>query len=289
MNDRAAGALYGTLIGDALGRPFEGERELARIRAALDARLRGSLRPGTFGHSDDGEMMLLLARSLEECGRVVVEGHVLDTLARHHEVARGYGKGTRATMRAWLAGNDWPVATRTFWPEGSHGNGCVVRVAPIAILFAADQVACADAARASARATHAHPAAMEATAAAAELVRTHLLQETETETEADLDPDPDPDPNPDPDPDPDPEPPGPDAQSTLRAARHLLAQPSDDFATGLRAALELGGDTDSLGALVGAALGARFGRAAIPPEWITALEPPVHAPLQRFLEFAKNR
>ena len=40
-----------------------------------------------------------------------------------------------------------------------------------------------------------------------------------------------------------------------------------DFESGLRHAVEAGGDTDTNGAIVGAVLGARFGLAAIPERW----------------------
>ena len=42
---------------------------------------------------------------------------------------------------------------------------------------------------------------------------------------------------------------------------------AEDFESGLRKAVEAGGDTDTNGAIVGAMLGARFGHAAIPGRW----------------------
>lgn len=42
---------------------------------------------------------------------------------------------------------------------------------------------------------------------------------------------------------------------------------AEDFESGLRKAVEAGGDTDTNGAIVGAVLGARFGLAAIPGRW----------------------
>ncbi|MCY4541068.1 MAG: ADP-ribosylglycohydrolase family protein [Rhodobacteraceae bacterium] len=43
---------------------------------------------------------------------------------------------------------------------------------------------------------------------------------------------------------------------------------ANDFESGLRKAVEAGGDTDTNGAIVGAVLGARFGLAAIPERWL---------------------
>lgn len=42
---------------------------------------------------------------------------------------------------------------------------------------------------------------------------------------------------------------------------------AEDFESGLRQAVEVGGDTDTNGAIIGAVLGARFGLAAIPERW----------------------
>jgi ADP-ribosylglycohydrolase len=46
----------------------------------------------------------------------------------------------------------------------------------------------------------------------------------------------------------------------------------DDFAEGLIATVEGGGDCDTNAAMVGSILAARLGRPAIPPEWLEARE-----------------
>jgi hypothetical protein len=43
---------------------------------------------------------------------------------------------------------------------------------------------------------------------------------------------------------------------------------ANDFRSALTAALDCGGDTDTVGAIVGALMGARTGRNAIPQEWL---------------------
>ncbi|MCA9610800.1 MAG: ADP-ribosylglycohydrolase family protein, partial [Myxococcales bacterium] len=130
MLDRARGALLGTLVGDALGRPFEGA-EVGGTALHDEAVARRMETPRAWGHSDDGEMMLAVAASLREVG-TVDEAHLLATLAAMHEPARGYGKGARAAFAAHAAGQPWTEAGRVLWPEGSKGNGAAVRVAPIA-------------------------------------------------------------------------------------------------------------------------------------------------------------
>jgi len=52
----------------------------------------------------------------------------------------------------------------------------------------------------------------------------------------------------------------------------FLAVSSKDFESGIVTAINLGRDADSLGAMVGAALGARFGEALIPGEWKQGLK-----------------
>ena len=45
----------------------------------------------------------------------------------------------------------------------------------------------------------------------------------------------------------------------------------DDFRTALTAGLDCGGDTDTVGAVLGALSGAALGQAAIPPEWLNGI------------------
>jgi ADP-ribosyl-[dinitrogen reductase] hydrolase len=45
----------------------------------------------------------------------------------------------------------------------------------------------------------------------------------------------------------------------------------DDFAGGLRAIIEAGGDTDTAGAILGAIIGARVGKAGIPAAWLDGI------------------
>ena len=62
---------------------------------------------------------------------------------------------------------------------------------------------------------------------------------------------------------------GPNMGYTLLALQAGLISlwRAPDFESGLRAVVEAGGDTDTNGAIAGAALGARFGIAAIPQRW----------------------
>ena len=50
-----------------------------------------------------------------------------------------------------------------------------------------------------------------------------------------------------------------------------LAATAPDFPSAIDRAIALGGDTDTVAAIVGALCGARFGPDAIPPEWVAGI------------------
>jgi poly(ADP-ribose) glycohydrolase ARH3 len=151
--------MLGTFLGDAFGRPLEGTSiDDNRLSGLVERRRRSS---DPLGYSDDAEMMIFVAESILECGRLDPD-HLLRWMATHHEPARGYGKGTRAAFAAAARGLPPTEAAYVSWPHGSKGNGAAVRVAPIACLYANDERSLVTAAATSARVTHANPAAVAA-------------------------------------------------------------------------------------------------------------------------------
>ncbi len=286
MRDRARGALLGTLIGDAVGRPFEGAEVggTAQHDAAVARRLAA---PRGWGHSDDGEMMLAIAASIAEVGDVD-EAHLLATLATRHEPARGYGRGTRAVFAAWAEGRPWTEAGRVAWPEGSRGNGAAVRVAPIAARWS-DEDAVAARARRSAHATHLHEDAASAAAVVAVAIARALRGAALDGLEAHA---------------------SPRLAEGIAEARALAGAPvgraaralgcgvlavesvpaalwaageGGGFAEVVSRAVRMGGDTDSIGAIAGAIAGARCGADAIDPAWRAALEPAASQAVEAFV------
>jgi ADP-ribosylglycohydrolase len=61
------------------------------------------------------------------------------------------------------------------------------------------------------------------------------------------------------------------AYHSVPVAIYAWLRHADDFRTALTAALDCGGDTDTVGAIVGALTGARLGREAIPQEWLEGI------------------
>lgn len=281
-HDAIEGALLGTMIGDALGRPFEGTpgSERPRLQRALERRVGA---PRAWGYSDDAEMMLAVGDSIVACGRVD-EAHVMETMTASHDVARGYGKGTRAAFRVWGETASWALASHALWSEGSRGNGAAVRVAPVAALHRESEAKLLRAAaRRSALPTHAHEDALagaEVVALAvwlalrgaepAELIGTLQAFATSSELDARLQ--------------------RVDLKSSVDEAVAVLGHDvlalnsvplavwahcrNTSFEGAVVEAVSAGGDTDSIGAMTGAMAGATYGAEGIPSAWVKALEAP---------------
>lgn len=277
--DRAAGAMLGTFVGDALGMPWEGLGGEA-IPEQVEMR-EGRLGIGTY--TDDTEMMIALAESLERCD-VVDERDLARTFLSHHDPRRGYGGGTTRVLE--LLSREVPVdeaARRIFDGRGSLGNGAAMRIAPVAVRFFEDQVVVETQARRSARVTHAHPlgidaAAVQAAATAAALDRADIaacarrtakakelgqaLDKALRVTRLGLDP------------------------AAVRgaekgipasgvasvAAAVAVGARAESFEEAVSVAVRAGGDTDTVAAMAGAIAGARFGASAIPQRWLDVLE-----------------
>lgn len=152
---RAHAALLGLAVGDALGGFFEFSHG-ALGRRVLERRVPA----GPWRWTDDTQMALSLFAVLRVCG-AVDQGRLAASLAARYERGRGYGMAMRALVRRLRAGEPWRAAAAgLFQSQGSFGNGCASRVAPVGAYFADDpELACLEAAR-SAEVTHAHPEAL---------------------------------------------------------------------------------------------------------------------------------
>ena len=165
---RCLNAFLGLALGDAYGRPLEFVSG-PRVRT-----LRVDTSPGAFMWTDDTHMSLYLAEAVLHAP---LEG--LDADAFAHAVGTRFvawsedpltpntapGNTCLAGVRAWSRTEDW----RTSGVSHSDGCGAVMRIAPLAMGMAGDDMDLA--AEVQARITHGHPNATEAALAGTWLLR----------------------------------------------------------------------------------------------------------------------
>ncbi|MER7914511.1 ADP-ribosylglycohydrolase family protein [Streptomyces sp. NPDC096068] len=284
--DRAVGAVLGSAAGDALGAPFEfGLPGVFRERfpdGAGELCGGGGWDPGEA--TDDTQMAVLLGESLLERGGLDLP----DVFDRFRRWAAAEPKDIGLqTEQVLLGGDPWDLASSLHFQVNMYaaGNGSLMRAATSAVYFAArGRTATMDAARRIAALTHGDGAAWEGTAILHELVRVALLGEDPLAalptTLAEVDPahrdrwatvlapgwHPD------------------DATEFNGAVWPCLAsavwalRTAPSFEEALAAAVDLGGDTDTVAAVTGTLAGAVYGAAAVPDRWLSTL----HVPLPGF-------
>ena len=285
--ERYAGCLLGLACGDALGGPVE-FKSRAQIAREFPGGLRDfvgggwlDLEPGEI--TDDTQMTLMLAHSLVEIpGR---EPDLDDVAARFLEWYRSdpkdIGTTTRVSLAALAAGTPWfeagEAALDASPPGRAAGNGAVMRCAPVALRYRTDPARLIRASQDTARITHADPRCTWGAVALNQGI-VHLLGGGEPDAVAaaavvgvaepevraailgagDL------------------------AESAVRSGGFVVDTLSAAFRCLLRedgpeaaivAAVNLGDDADTTGAVAGALAGARYGVAAIPERWLALLQP----------------
>ncbi|MFE0577228.1 ADP-ribosylglycohydrolase family protein [Streptomyces sp. NPDC058874] len=280
--DRAVGAVLGSAAGDALGAPYE-------FGPAGQLSARGREMCGGSGWdpgeaTDDTQMAVLVAESLLEHDGLELS----DVFARFQRWAAGQPKDIGLQTEDVLTnGEPWDLAAALHFQVNARaaGNGSLMRAATSAVYFAAGgREVTMDAGRRIAALTHGDRAAWEGTAILHELVRVALDGADPLATLPDalgavhpdhrerygrvLAPDWDP---------------GLATEFNgavwpcLGSAVWALRTTSG-FAEAVRAAVDLGGDTDTVAAVTGALAGARYGQEAVPAHWTA----PLHVPLPGF-------
>jgi poly(ADP-ribose) glycohydrolase ARH3 len=156
------GALLGTFVGDALGMPVEGmdhDAILAKYEGPIRDMEPGRLRAGSY--TDDTEMMIGLAEALADKGEVdcaVIGERFVDNF--HAE--RGYGPATKKVIAELQKGAKWDEPGRKVYDgAGSFGNGAPMRIAPLGCFFFDRLDMIREAAEACSSITHTHPLGME--------------------------------------------------------------------------------------------------------------------------------
>ncbi|MEU7020822.1 ADP-ribosylglycohydrolase family protein [Streptomyces sp. NPDC046203] len=286
VEDRAVGAVLGSAVGDALGAPFEfGLPGVFRERfpdGVGEMCGGGGWDPGEA--TDDTQMAVLVGESLVERGGLDLP----DLFDRFRRWAAAEPKDIGLQTEAVLLGGDpWDTAAARHFEVDirAAGNGSLMRAATSAVHFAAGvRAVTMAAARRIAALTHGDPATWEGTAVLHELVRVALL--------------------------------GEDPLAAVPAALAQVAAPhrerwarvlapdwrpedatefngavwpclgsalwalrtTSSYETALAAAIDLGGDTDTVAAVTGMLAGAVYGPDALPSRWTA----PLHVPLPGF-------
>ncbi|RAY16095.1 ADP-ribosylglycohydrolase family protein [Actinomadura craniellae] len=289
QTDRIAGVLLGAACGDALGVPYEfatppGPDEAPEM-------IGGGLGPYAPGeYSDDTQMAVCIAR-VAASGADLREESALDAVATGflewlREGASDVGMQTRRVLEGALAAGSRPPAltmrtiTATLHEKTGRtaGNGSLMRTGVVGLNHLADPVATAEAARAVSELTHFDPLAGDACVLWCEGVRQAVLDGTFDGVRAGLDLLP-------------PErrdrwadwlteaesrPPGdfiPNGfvvqalQAAWSSITHTPGTGTEHLVAALATAVRIGDDTDTVAAIAGALLGARWGASAIPAHW----------------------
>ncbi len=289
QRERIEGALYGLLVGDALGVPYEfhAAAELPP-RAAIEMvppdgfrRAHAGVQPGTW--SDDGAHALCLLASLlhagaidlDDLGRRLVNWYEHGYLAVDFEVF-DVGVQTQRALAALRSGV--PAAQAGPSGERDNGNGSLMRVLALALWHRGSDAELVRDAESQSLVTHGHRRARLCCALYCLWVRRTLAGVDD---------------------------PWRDAVASLRsivgddaeAAHELdsairpeqaahgngsgyvvdslhsvrLATLAGDYEAVVKAAIALGDDTDTTAAIAGGVAGARDGVQAIPQRWMSAL------------------
>jgi poly(ADP-ribose) glycohydrolase ARH3 len=134
LDRRFVGALLGVAFGDALGAAVEGmssesiRRQYGVIRDFLPSER------GLGRYTDDTQMTLALALSMIRVGDV--DG--ADCAHGYGELfapERGYGRSAAAVLEALREGADYRRTGTMLFAGGSYGNGAAMRIAPVGLVF----------------------------------------------------------------------------------------------------------------------------------------------------------
>ncbi len=289
LKDKFRGAILGCFLGDAFGAGFEGmspDRAISRL-STLSEKYRRA-------YTDDTDMTLALTESIVESGRVEPED-IARKFSQFCDLSRGYGMGTIQAVLALRRGAPWHQVSRIVFEKGSFGNGAAMRVSPVGLFFHHDFEALRKGAMDQANITHTHPlgqwgAVMQASSVGMALAQDprrsfkkkemliqlreilwpgpveyqKALNEMETifaqgkkieakEVVRRLGN-------------------GIEAHRSVPTASYIALTYSPDFQDAIRASISLGGDTDTIGGMVGAIVGAHVGERGLPVEWTEQLE-----------------
>lgn len=281
--DRFRGCILGQAVGDALGAPFE-TMPASAIYYEFGFARNIIARPPVdqLEYTDDTQMMIGVAETLVAHGQID-QTELMRAFVANFDAARAYGPGTHQIIDVASVGGDWRALSATIFAGGSLGNGAAMRVAPVGLLFHDDLDRVAEQAVYSAVPTHSHPVGVDgarlfaiAVALAVrkgafdraaffdELVRqaataefSDALSQAAAMTSNDnvgvlgtsL-----------------------EAHRSVTTAIACFASYPDSYTDAVGRAIGLGGDVDTIAAMVGALCGARLGVQSVPAHLLSMLE-----------------
>jgi poly(ADP-ribose) glycohydrolase ARH3 len=289
LEDKFRGAILGCFLGDAFGSGFEG---MESDRAMFHMGILG--KKFARKYTDDTDMTLALAESIIHCRRIDPED-IAKQFSLHCDLSRGYAIGTIKAVQALRVGLKWYEVARIVFDNGSFGNGAAMRVSPVGLFYHHDLDGLRQSTIKQASITHVHPlgqwgAVMQACSVALAVIQDpkqrfrkeqtvislreilwggpieyikalnkieemldqgKKLQAREVAQSLGN---------------------GVEAHFSVPSACYIAITYSPDFCDAIRAAISLGGDTDTIAGMVGAVVGAHVGETGLPVEWIEQLE-----------------
>jgi ADP-ribosylglycohydrolase/predicted protein tyrosine phosphatase len=165
QQDRAAGALLGLAVGDALGAGYEFGPPVDPT--TVDMIGGGPLRWSPGEWTDDTEMAICIGRVAAvspDLGAPSTLAAIGDAFLEWSHAARDIGNQTRAVLGAARSGADLATIAREHFDRTGHsaGNGSLMRTAPVALAHLGDDAALAEAPMRVSALTHGDPLAGEA-------------------------------------------------------------------------------------------------------------------------------
>ncbi|MFO8058147.1 MAG: ADP-ribosylglycohydrolase family protein [bacterium] len=289
LKDHFRGALLGNMAGDVLGAPLEGMSLLYSKKKGQVRDIIPSFR-GKGRYTDDTQLMIGLAEALCETPGKLDLDRVAFHFGENYEPDRGYGGNTHGILAMIQKGRPWRQVVDDYsLPGGSFGNGSAMRVSPIALAFYSRPAKVVEAADEQSRVTaHDHSISITGTRLQALSVHRGLVKGTAGEdfgglsfiqefldqgsTDYDkplswirdnLDAEP---------------------ETAARALGTGVAAidsvpaalwaflSTDSAEEAIVRAVNLGGDTDTIGAMAGAVAGAYYGAESLPDRWLDNME-----------------
>ncbi len=306
LNERISGGLWGLLVGDALGVPYEFHPPAdLPPRPALEMtppagfrRAHAQVPPGTW--SDDGAQALALLASLLDCGRFDSEDFARRLVAWYEQgycavdnVVFDVGIQTSQAIRALIDGA--PAQSAGPSHERANGNGSLMRVLPLALWHRGSDADLVRDAHAQSQVTHGHLRSQVCCALYCLWARAILADNADdpwrhavtslraiygadspalAELDLHLRPD---------------EPAAGQSSGYVVDCLHSarLAVEQGDYETVVKSAIALGHDTDTTACVAGGIAGMRDGVTAIPVRWTQALRGKelLEPLLQRLLQY----